>query len=106
MPGQVERGPSWSDSTMRVGVVGATGLVGGEMLRILEERAFPVSELRAYASTRSEGRKLSFGGGEVVCEVLRTGCFDGLDLVIVDVDDPLAAEWAPRAATAGARVVD
>ena len=48
-----------------VGVIGATGLVGTEMLRILEERAFPVGELRAYASPRSEGRKLPFAGGEV-----------------------------------------
>ena len=91
---------------MRVGVVGATGLVGTEMLRLLEERAFPVDELRAYASVRSEGRALAFAGGEVVCEVLRDGCFDGLDLVVIDVDDPLALEWAPRAAAAGARVVD
>jgi aspartate-semialdehyde dehydrogenase len=90
----------------RVGVVGATGLVGGEMLRVLAERSFPVDELRAYASPRSEGRKLPFVDGEVVCQVLRDGCFDGLDLVIVDVDDPLAAEWAPRAAAAGARVID
>src|SRR6202142_2220661 len=91
---------------MSVGLMGATGLVGTEMLRILEERAFPVSELRAYASSRSEGRKLALGSREVTCEVLRAGCFDGLDLVIVDVDDPLAAEWAPIAAAAGARVVD
>ena len=55
---------------------------------------------------RSEGRALPFAGGEVTCEVLRDGCFDGLDLVIVDVDDPLALEWAPVAAAAGARVVD
>jgi aspartate-semialdehyde dehydrogenase len=95
-----------SGRAVRVGVMGATGMVGTEMLRTLEERAFPVSELRAYASVRSEGRKLGFGGGEVACEVLRAGCFDGLDLVIVDVDDPLAAEWAPQAAAAGARVVD
>ena len=87
-----------------VGVIGATGLVGQEMLRILEERAFPVGTLRAYASPRSEGRPLPFAGGEVTCEVLRDGCFDGLDLVIVDVDDPLALEWAPVAAAAGARV--
>src|SRR6202142_4687240 len=92
--------------SMRVGVMGATGMVGTEMLRILDERAFPVSELRAYASPRSLGRKLPFAGGEVTCEVLRPGCFEGLDLVIVDVDDPLAAEWAPQAAAAGARVVD
>ncbi len=92
--------------TVDVGVIGATGLVGQEMLRILEQRGFPVGRLRAYASPRSEGRMLDFAGGQVECEVLRDGCFDGLDLVIVDVDDPLALEWAPHAAAAGARVVD
>jgi aspartate-semialdehyde dehydrogenase len=91
---------------MNVGVVGATGLVGTEMLQVLAERAFPVDVLRVYASTRSEGRTLAFGEREVVCEVLGDGCFDGLDLVIIDVDDPLALEWAPRAAAAGAVVVD
>lgn len=91
---------------MRVGVVGATGLVGTEMLAILAERAFPVTELRAFASPRSAGRRLTFAGAEVTCEVLADGCFDGLDLVVVDVDDPLAAEWAPQAAAAGAVVVD
>jgi len=91
---------------MNVGVVGATGLVGGEMLRVLEERSFPVAELRAYASPRSEGRKLSFAGRDVTCEVLRDGCFDGLDLVFIDVEDDLAREWAPRAAAAGATVID
>ncbi|HZJ26558.1 MAG TPA: aspartate-semialdehyde dehydrogenase [Acidimicrobiia bacterium] len=93
-------------SGARVGLVGATGLVGTEMLRLLDERGFPLSELRAYASPRSEGRALPFGDGEVVCEVLRERCFDGLDLVVVDVDDPLAEEWAPRAVASGARVVD
>ncbi len=61
-----------------VGVVGATGLVGAEMLRILEERAFPVDELRAFASPRSQGRKLPFAGREVACQVLRHRCFEGL----------------------------
>jgi aspartate-semialdehyde dehydrogenase len=89
-----------------VGVVGATGLVGQEMLRVLDERAFPVDELRVYASPRSEGRRLAFANGEVECEVLRDGCFDGLDLVVIDVDEPLAIEWAPVAAAAGAKVVD
>ena len=94
-----------SVNPVRVGVVGATGLVGTEMRRMLEERSFPVDELRAYASPRSEGRKLPFAGGEVVCEVLRDGCFDGLDFVFIDVDDPIALEWAPRAAIP-ARVID
>ncbi len=91
---------------VRVGVIGGTGLVGTEMLRILEERAFPVDEMRVYASERSEGRKLAFNGGEVGCEVLRPGCFDGLDMVFVDVHEPLAIEWAPVAAAAGAKVID
>ena len=91
---------------MRVGLMGATGMVGTEMLRILEARSFPVSELRPFASPRSEGRKLAFDGGEITCEVLRPGCFDGLDLVIVDVDEPLSEEWSPQAAAAGAKVID
>jgi aspartate-semialdehyde dehydrogenase len=91
---------------MKVGVVGATGLVGTEMLRLLDQRNFPVEELRAYASPRSEGRSLPFGDREVTCQVLADGCFDGLDLVVIDVDDPLALEWAPRAVESGARVVD
>ena len=95
------------DRSMSVGVVGATGLVGQEMLRVLEERAFPVAELRAYASPRSEGRRTRRSpAARSSCEVLRDGCFDGLDLVVIDVDDPLAAEWAPRAAAAGATVID
>jgi aspartate-semialdehyde dehydrogenase len=93
-------------SGARVGVIGATGLVGGEMLRILEERNFPISELRVFASARSEGRVLPFAGGEVVCQVLRDGAFDGLDLVVVDVDDDISREWSPKAAAAGALVVD
>jgi aspartate-semialdehyde dehydrogenase len=89
-----------------VGVIGATGLVGQEMLALLEGRSFPLDDLRVYASARSEGRRLPFAGGEVTCEVLAPGCFDGLDLVIVDVDDPIALEWAPVAAAAGAQVID
>src|SRR5262245_45792875 len=76
------------------------------MLRVLEDRAFPVDDLRVYASPRSEGRKLAFSGREVGCEVLRDGCFDGLDFVFVDVDEPIAERWAPAAAAAGAKVID
>jgi aspartate-semialdehyde dehydrogenase len=86
--------------------MGATGMVGTELLSVLEERDFPVDLLRVYASPRSEGRKLAFKGGEVTCEVLRAGCFEGLDLVIVDVDDPISAEWSPRAVAEGAKVID
>jgi aspartate-semialdehyde dehydrogenase len=91
---------------VRIGVMGATGLVGTELLRLLAERNFPIDELRVYASPRSEGRKLRFKDGEVTCEILRDGCFDGLELVIVDVDDPISLEWSPRAVAAGAKVID
>ncbi len=91
---------------VRMGVIGATGLVGTEMLRVLEERAFPLAELRVFASPRSAGRTLPFAGGEVVCRVLADGCFDGLDMVIVDVDEPISEEWSPKAAAAGAIVID
>ncbi len=91
---------------LRVGVIGATGLVGTQMLRLLEERSFPVAELVPFASERSRGKELPFAGGTAICRVLEPGCFDGLDLVVVDVDDPIAMEWAPQAAAAGAKVVD
>ena len=76
------------------------------MLRILEERAFPFASCASTRRAFARAASSPFAGGEVTCEVLRPGCFDGLDLVIVDVDDPLAVEWAPQAAAAGARVID
>lgn len=90
----------------RIGLIGATGLVGTEMLRILEQRSFPIAQLRLYASPRSRGKVISTPWGDVACEVLEPGCFDGLDIVVVDVDDPIALDWAPVAAAAGAKVVD
>ena len=87
--------------------MGATGLVGTEMLRILEERGVPgVGAARVRVARGRSGASCRSPAARSTCEILRPGCFDGLDLVIVDVDDPLAAEWAPQAAAAGARVVD
>ncbi len=91
---------------MKIGVIGVTGLVGTDILRILEQRKTPVSELRGFASERSVGRKVPFAGGEVICQLLEPGCFDGLDAVVVDVDDPISLEWAPQAAAAGCVVID
>ena len=92
---------------MNVGVVGATGLVGGEMLRVLEERAFPVDRAPRVRVTEIGGpQALLRRASTSTCEVLRDGCFDGLDLVFIDVEDDLAREWAPRAAAAGATVID
>ncbi|MEA2453716.1 MAG: aspartate-semialdehyde dehydrogenase [Actinomycetota bacterium] len=91
---------------MRVVVVGATGAVGLTILSILDERSFPVDELIPVASPRSIGRKLPFGKGDVEVVGLTPEVFDGADLAIFDVEDPLAAEWAPIAAEHGAVVVD
>jgi aspartate-semialdehyde dehydrogenase len=91
---------------MRVGVFGATGQVGGVMLRILEERAFPVDELRVFASARSVGRVLSFAGQEVTVEEAETASFDGLDLALFSVGATTSRELAPKVAAAGATVID
>jgi len=91
---------------VNVAVVGATGVVGQEMLRILAERGFPVGDLRLFASTRSEGRVLEWEGRELTVEVLREGCFEGTDLVLMEVESPLSREWAPVAVKEGAIVID
>jgi aspartate-semialdehyde dehydrogenase len=90
----------------RVGIVGATGVAGSEIVRVLEERAFAVDELRAFASPRSEGRQIPFGGSTVQCRVLSDGAFDGLDLVLMEAPAEVAGVWAPRAVAAGAVVID
>jgi aspartate-semialdehyde dehydrogenase len=91
---------------LRVGVVGATGLAGSEIIRVLEERDFPVVELRPFASERSQGRPIPFRGTAIPCRVLEDGALDGLDLVLMEAPAELAREWAPRALAAGAVVVD
>lgn len=92
---------------MRVAILGGTGLVGTEMISILAQRNFPVSELVVFASPRSLGKKLSTPFGDVVCRVVESEQdFAGCDFVIIDVDDPIASELAPLAANTGSRVVD
>lgn len=92
---------------MKIAVLGGTGLVGTEMISILDQRNFDVTELVIFASTRSEGKTISTPFGDVVCKVAKSvEDFEGCDFVIVDVDDPIAIELAPMAAEAGAKVVD
>ncbi|MFN2587525.1 MAG: aspartate-semialdehyde dehydrogenase [Actinomycetota bacterium] len=91
---------------MRVVLVGATGAVGGEILRILEERDPFFDELIAVASARSAGRRLPFRGGELEVRALAPEVFDGADVALFDVPDDVAVEWAPVAAARGAVVVD
>jgi aspartate-semialdehyde dehydrogenase len=90
----------------RVGVVGATGAVGSTMLEVLAERGFPASEVVVFASERSAGKKVAFGGRELECRPLSTETIRGLDLVLSSAGGTVSAEWAPKLVDAGAVVVD
>ena len=90
----------------KVGILGATGAVGREMMKILEERRFPVSELRPIASERSAGTKLSFNGGEVAVVAASDSAFEGLDLVLGAAENDIARQYAPAIVKAGAVFVD
>lgn len=91
---------------LRIGVVGATGMVGKTFMNILEERAFPVAELRPFASDASLGKKIALRGREWSVQTLKPGCFEGLDLVFFSSGDDISQEWAPQAAKAGAFAID
>ena len=91
---------------MNVGVVGATGLVGGVMRTLLAERAFPIDRLRLFASARSAGRSLPWADGEVVIEEADTADYRGLDIVLFSAGATVSRALAPRVASEGAIVVD
>ncbi|HPQ51176.1 MAG TPA: aspartate-semialdehyde dehydrogenase, partial [Alphaproteobacteria bacterium] len=90
----------------KVAVVGASGNVGHEMLTILHERNFPVSEIHAVASARSAGKEVSFGDKNIKIEDLAKFDFKGIDIVLSSPGATISAEFAPRAAAAGAVVID
>jgi len=90
----------------RVGVVGATGLVGGMMRELLAERDFPLASLRLFASARSAGTKVDFKGQQIVVEDAATADFSGLDIVFFSAGGSTSRELAPKAAAAGAVVID
>ena len=92
--------------SQRIGVVGATGAVGSRLLSILEQRKFGASELRLFASERSEGKSLLSHGKEWKCQVLRAGCFQGLDWVFFDASDEISSRWVSEALSSGAWVID
>lgn len=95
-----------SGKKLRIGVVGATGMVGQTFMSILNERKFPVQELRPFASENSLGKKIPLQGQEWAVQVLKPGCFDGLDLVFFSSGDDISKEWAPQAVRAGAFAID
>ncbi len=89
-----------------VAIVGATGAVGIEILKCLEDRAFPVKSLRLFASPRSAGRALPFRGQQLVIEPLTPECFKGIDVALFSAGSGISKEFAPLAVAAGAVVVD
>ena len=91
---------------MNVGVLGATGAVGQQMLKILEERDFPVKALRPLASARSAGRRIAFRGEQVPIAEAREDAFRGLDLVLGAAENDIALRFAPHILEAGAVFVD
>jgi aspartate-semialdehyde dehydrogenase len=89
-----------------VAVVGATGAVGREMLKVLEQRRFPVKRIVALASKRSAGQKLAFDRGEVTVEELTPRSFAGVKIALFSAGASVAREFGPLAAAAGAVVID
>lgn len=90
----------------KVAVVGATGAVGGTMLRVLEERGFPVTELRPLASARSQGKQLDYLGKPIYVETLTDDAFEGIDIALFSAGGDRSRTFAPAAVEAGAVVID
>ncbi|HUH75423.1 MAG TPA: aspartate-semialdehyde dehydrogenase [Chitinophagales bacterium] len=91
---------------MKVAIVGATGLVGGQMLQVLKERNFPVSELIPVASARSAGKKLKFGDKEFTVVTLEQAITMKPDVALFSAGGTTSLEWAPKFAEAGITVID
>ncbi|MGB3051069.1 MAG: aspartate-semialdehyde dehydrogenase [Polyangiales bacterium] len=91
---------------LKVAVVGATGMVGAEMLRVLEQRGFPVAELVPVASARSAGKTVTFKGVEHTVVEIAPEVFEGVDLALFSAGGATSREWSPIAASKGALVVD
>ena len=89
-----------------VAVLGATGAVGQEMMKILEERNFPVGKLIPLASARSAGKTLKFKGEDVVIQEARDEAFEGVDIVLGAAENDIAQKFAPAIVKAGAVFVD
>ena len=89
-----------------VAIAGATGVVGQEILKILEERDFPVGEVKLLASERSAGEKINFKGKEIVVRELAKEDFKGVDIGLFSPGGSVSAKYAPIAAKAGCVVID
>jgi aspartate-semialdehyde dehydrogenase len=98
--------PDTNRRPLRVAVVGATGAVGQEFLRVLHQRGFPIAELRLLASARSAGTEMPFAGQPCRVEELTADSFSGIDLALFSAGGSISKQFAPAAVEAGAVVVD
>lgn len=90
----------------KVAIVGATGLVGQEFVKILEQRKFPLTSLQLFASDRSEGRKMFFGHHEIVVKETTVDSFKHIDIALFSAGAEISRYFSPIAAKAGALVID
>jgi len=90
----------------KVGVLGATGLVGSTILELLDDRDFPVSGLVLLASERSAGKEVEWRGESLTVQAIREDAIQGLDLVLSSAGGSVSAEWTPKIVETGATVVD
>ncbi len=95
-----------SDRKFSVAVVGATGAVGREMVNILEERKFPIGELRLFASSRSAGEELEFRGSRIPVRVFKPERLEGCDIALFSAGSGVSREFAPKVAELGTVVID
>lgn len=89
-----------------VGILGASGAVGREMIKVLEERSFPINELKLFASARSAGKKISFCGKEIEISLAEKGAFGNLDFVLGAASNAVAKEFAEDIVNSGAVFID
>jgi aspartate-semialdehyde dehydrogenase len=94
------------DKSFRVAVVGATGAVGNLMVKVLEERSFPVAELKLLASARSVGKTLQFKGESVAVQELREDSFKGVEVALFSAGGSVSRQFGPIAAESGCIVID
>lgn len=90
----------------RVAILGATGAVGTELMSLLLERKFPLSELKLLASGNSSGKQLQFGSQTLTVEAVDSNSFDNIDVVLASAGGSISKQWAPVAAKAGAIIID
>jgi aspartate-semialdehyde dehydrogenase len=98
--------PTMNSKPLDIAVVGATGVVGGTMIRMLRERRFPIGELRLLASARSAGRTIDVDGTEQVVGEATAESFEGVDIALFSAGGGISKELAPLAAERGATVID